>query len=87
MDLKIFRFFIRKNYSEFSETLQLTNYDLDELGKSFNEYLEKLPIELVEKITPKNEIEVIMNIDHPLKMNGFHPALLLHFNEYINERE
>lgn len=47
----------------------------------------KLPIELVEKITPKNEIEVIMNIDHPLKMNGFHPALLLHFNEYINERE
>ena len=39
MDLKIFRFFIRKNYSEFSETLQLTNYDLDELGKSFNEYI------------------------------------------------
>lgn len=86
MELKIFRFFIRKNYPEFSE-LNLSNDDLDELGKSFNEYLDNLSKEIQERILPKSEIDIIINSDHPLKINGFHPALLLHFNEYINERE
>ena len=31
----------------------------------------------------ENEMEVILQMDNPLKQNGFHPAMLLHFNQFI----
>jgi hypothetical protein len=32
-------------------------------------------------------MKVIMNQGHPLKINGYHPALLIHFSEFIEEQK
>lgn len=76
-----FRFFVRKNYP----SVDISNEDLDELCVEFNNYLDALNLapELIKKISPKNEMEVILNMDNPLKQNGFHPAMLLHFDQFI----
>ena len=76
-----FRFFVRKNYP----SVEISNEDLDELCIEFNNYLDALNLapELIKKIAPKNEMEVIMAMDSPLKQNGFHPAMLLHFGQFI----
>lgn len=76
-----FRFFVRKNYP----SVEISNEDLDELCTEFNSYLDALNLtsEFIKKIAPKNEMEVVMNMDNPLKQNGFHPAMLLHFDQFI----
>ena len=76
-----FRFFVRKNYP----SVEISNEDLDELCVEFNAYLDALNLapELIKRIAPKNEIEVIMAMDSPLKQNGFHPAMTLHFAQFI----
>lgn len=77
-----FRYFVRKNFAEAGE--QLTNEAIDELGDEFHKYLNiKLNDEAKERILPKNAAEVIINTDNPLKTNGFHPAYVLHFTEWI----
>jgi hypothetical protein len=74
-----FRFFVRKNYP----SVEISNEDLDELCIEFNNYLDALNLapELIKKISPKNEMEVVMNMDNPLKQNGFHPAIKLNTND------
>ena len=81
MPSTLFRYFVRKNYP----TVEISNEDLDEVCTGFNEYLKDLNLsdETKSKIIPKNEMEVILNSDHPLKQNGFHSALLLHFDQFI----
>lgn len=81
MSSTLFRYFVRKNYL----TVEITNEELDELYNGFNQYLKDLNLseEAKSKFIPKNEMEVILNSDHPLKHNGFHSALLLHFNQFI----
>jgi len=81
MPSTLFRYFVRKNYP----TVEITNEELDELCTGFNQYLKDLNLsdEAKSKIIPKNEMEVILNSDHPLKQNGFHSALLLHFDQFI----
>lgn len=76
-----FRFFVRKNYP----SVEISNEDLDELCIEFNKYLDSLNLapELIKKIAPKNEMEVIMAMGSPLKQNGFHPAMILHFDQFI----
>lgn len=76
-----FRFFVRKNYP----SVDISNEDLDELCVEFNNYLDALNLgpELIKKISPKNEMEVILQMDNPLKQNGFHPVMLLHFDQFI----
>jgi hypothetical protein len=77
-----FRYFIKTNFVEAME--QMTIQAIDELGEEFHRYLDiKLKDETKEKILPKNAMDVIMNIDHPLKQNGFHPAYVMHFHEWI----
>ena len=81
MPSSCFRFFVRKNYP----SVDISNEDLDELCVEFNNYLDALNLapEVIQKIAPKNEMEVIMEMDSPLKQNGFHPAMLLHFDQFI----
>lgn len=76
-----FRFFVRKNYP----SVEISNEDLDEMCVEFNKYLDALNLapEFIKKIAPKNEMEVIMAMDSPLKQNGFHPAMILHFDQFI----
>ena len=79
----IFRFFVRKNFTEVSE--QMDNVSIDELGIKFHEYLEiKLSPEAKALILPKNSMEVILQQGNPLKVNGFHPAYAIHFAEWID---
>jgi len=80
MSSSLFRFFIRKNYSE----LEIENEEIDAIGIVFSEYLKnKLTNEQLERIVPKSEMYVIMNADNLLSENGFHPALVLHFMEFV----
>ena len=76
----IFRFFIRKNWKH----NDLSNDELDDLGEEFEKYLnEKLSKDAWDKIVPKDPQEVIRDMDHPLKENGFHPAFMLHFMDFL----
>ena len=79
-----FRYFIRKNFSEIG--LKLSNEDIDKIGLDFHKYLDtELNEEQKEKILPKSAMDVIMKAEHPLKNNGFDPAYVLHFNQWIKE--
>jgi hypothetical protein len=79
----LFRYFIRKNFSELDE---ITNEDIDEIGVEFHNYLDnKLSEEQKQNILPKDVMSVILQADHPFKTNGFEPAYVLHFTQWIKE--
>jgi len=81
-----FRYFLRKNYPQVMGVVE--NEQCDEIGVEFDKYMkEKCAEEVLEKIMPKDAMEVILQADHPLKMNGFHPALLLHFDEFVKKMQ
>ena len=80
-----FRYFIRKNFPEFGN--EISNEDIDEIVIEFHEHLDsKLSEEQNERILPKNAMDVIMKSEHPLKTNGFEPAYVLHFTQWIKEQ-
>lgn len=79
---KLFRYFLAKNFQDAFNQIKIS--DMDSIGEDFHQYLEtKLSQEQRDRILPKNEMEVIMNADNPLKRHGFHPAYVLHFTEWI----
>lgn len=79
----IFRFFLRSNYP----STEFSNYDADELGKSFYEYLRNLNLndEQKKNILPKDMFDIVLNQKHPLKTFGFPPAYVYHFVTFIEE--
>ena len=78
-----FRYFIRKNFSEFGE---ISNEVIDEIGIEFHKHLDgKLNEEQKEKILPKSAMDIIINSEHPFKTNGFEPAYVLHFTQWLKE--
>jgi hypothetical protein len=77
----LFNFFLQTNYPKFSN--EISTDDKAYLKKSFLDYLNKLPEGLLEKIIPKSLLDVISNVDNPICTNGWHPALVLHFNQFI----
>lgn len=80
-----FRYFIRKNFPEIG---QISNEDIDEIGIEFHKYLDgKLNEEQKEKILPKSAMDIVMNSEHPFKTNGFEPAYILHFTQWIKENK
>jgi hypothetical protein len=75
-----FRVFIRKTWTD----IKITNDECDAILKDFSVYLrDKLTTEQLDRILPKNDIEVMMNMDNPIRMGGFHPAFMYHFTEFI----
>lgn len=77
-----FRFFIRKNWVEAGKLLD--NESIDNLGITFHEYLnDTIDGATWEKIVPKNALDVMYNMDNPTYTNGFHPAYMLHFTEFV----
>ena len=77
-----FRVFIRKNWSG----IEITNDECDAMLKDFSVYLrKKLTEDQLNRILPKNDIEVMMNMDNPIRMGGFHPAFMYHFMEWVDE--
>ena len=81
----LFRFFLRKNY----EGIEINNDDCDELGEEFYKYLRDLNLneEQRKNILPKNTFDVILNADHPLRINGFPPAYVLHFTQFVEQQK
>lgn len=80
-----FRYFIRKNFPEIGS--ELSNKDIDEIGVEFHKHLDsKLSEEQKERILPKNAIDVIIKSGHPFKTNGFEPAYVLHFTQWVKEQ-
>lgn len=81
---EIFRYFFRKNYNE----MEISNEECDLMGEQFYDYLNELNLtdEQKKNILPKNEIDIIMNSNHPLKMDGFPPAYFLHFTQFVKKQ-
>lgn len=80
MQKELFRYFLRKNY----KNIDLTNEECDEIGEAFEHYLnQKCTPQQLKNFVPESPMEVIMNEDSPLKQNGFHPAFVLHFMDFV----
>ena len=80
---KIFPIFLQSNYPKFNNEL---NKELRErLWGEFEIYLNKLSEEIKNKILPTGLADVMLNVDNPLRQNGWHPALILHFNQFFEK--
>ncbi len=87
MDTQYFPHFIRANYPLLKDE---TNELLIELGDEFKKYLEEKFANDMDKLKPIWDIEpktVIMNQVNrsPFKINGYHPALLIHFSDFVTK--
>jgi len=84
MNLEFFPHFIRSIYPN----IDIKNKQIAIIGKEFKTYLEnkfkddKSKLEFIWNIEPLN---VILNENHPFRMKGYHPALVLHFTNFIEE--
>jgi len=79
----LFRVFIRSHY----KGVEISNEECDELGMEFADYLIELNLtdKQKENILPKSEANVFMNMNHPLMMNGFPAAYMLHFTQFADK--
>jgi hypothetical protein len=84
MKTEFFPAFMRINYPD----IEITNEEAIEIGNEFKRYLlEKFKGEeyKLEKWWDIEPIKVILNKEHPLKVNGYEPALILHFGEFVKQ--
>ena len=76
---------MRMNYPNVANE---SNEDLLEIGAEFKKYLEAKFVDQMEKlpdiwsIDPK---DIIPNLGHPFRTNGYHPALIIHFGEFCGK--
>ena len=78
-----FRYMARKT---FTKALYVSNEALNEVGIKFHAHLQaQIPIETFIKIVPKDHIQIIMHSKNPLKIHGFHPAYVGHFQAWTKE--
>ncbi len=81
MNLEFFPHFVRMNH----KGIDFNNEELMEVGVQFYEYLKTQfsdkPERLAEmcKIEPK---DIIPNLGHPFKVNGYDPVLVLKFGDF-----
>lgn len=69
---------------------ELSNEDITEIGIGFKDYLKEKFKGKEDKLEPIWNIDaekVIMNQvnKEPFKVNGYHPALLIHFNLFVKQ--
>ena len=84
METQYFLHFIRKNFPD----VKVTNEEAEEIGKEFKKYLLEVfkgKEKKLEKIWNISPMKVIMESDHPLKVNGYEPALLIHFDLFVQK--
>lgn len=79
----IFALFIRSMYP----IENIGNSEMEHLHTDFNKYLHSLNLseDIINKIVPKSLADVLLKQNSPLHKNGFHPAFVLHFTQYIKE--
>ena len=79
---EFFRYFIRVHY----KGIQLSNEEIDSLALDFETYLfQKVGEEKARSWYPESITRLIFQQGHPLKQNGFEPALVLHFLQYVEK--
>jgi hypothetical protein len=87
MNIEYFPHFMRSNFPIVANE---SNEALIEVGEGFKQYLllkfagnmDKL--EPIWDIDPKTIVMSLVNKD-PFRVNGYHPALFIHFNNFIEE--
>lgn len=85
MNLEYFPNFMRMNYPEINDA---TADEIKEIGIEFKKYLEHTFQHNMDKLTEIWAIEpkdIIPNIGHPFRTNGYHPALIIHFGNFAKE--
>jgi len=86
MDLNYFPHFIRKNFPE----VPGTNEQFIEIGKEFKAYLletYKGKEDKLEKVWDISPMNVIKNDGAPFRVNGYEPALLVHWSLFIEKMQ
>lgn len=83
MEIKeFFRYFFRLLFVE----VEASNEELDEMAEDFQEYLfDKVGEEKARSWYPDSLMKLLAQKDHPLKKEGFEPALVIHFMNYVEE--
>lgn len=85
MNLEYFPHFIRANY----KAIDASNEELNAIGILFKEYLQKKfegEEDKLDAIWAIDPTDVILNMGHPFKVNGYHPALVIHFSDFCKNR-
>ncbi len=87
MNTQYFPHFIRANYPVLKDE---TNELLIELGEAFKEYLTAEFKDKMDKLEPIWNIDartIVMNQVNqtPFLIKGYHPALILHFEEFFKK--
>lgn len=85
MNTQYFPHFVKLNYKSLKD---IDNMLLIELGNEFKTYLKEKFVDKMDKLEPIWNIEpktIIMNQvnKNPFTVNGYHPALILLFDEFI----
>lgn len=88
MNLEYFPHFLKSNYPSSSS---FSDEEVAEIGVAFKQYLEdtfKSNPDKLEKIWKIDARDVIMHQvnKHPFMVNGYHPALILHFDKFIKQQ-
>lgn len=86
MNLEYFKHFLRANYTEAASLMSAK--EIEETGKLFKDYLKdkfKGKLEKLEPIWDINLTTVIPQFGSPIRYNGYHPALIIHFEEFIKK--
>jgi hypothetical protein len=83
--VELFRYFIRKLYNG----VDISNDDIDEINNEFSNYLNNLNLTDLQKenILPKSIFDVLLNSDHPFRVNGFPPAFVIHFEQFVEKEK
>lgn len=87
MNTEYFPHFVKVNYPHVKHE---SNDSLVELGDVFKTYLKNKFAGKMDKLIPIWDIDpktVVMNQinKEPFTVNGYHPALILHFTDFVNE--
>jgi hypothetical protein len=83
--IELFRYFIRKLYKD----VDINNDDIDEINNDFSNYLNDLNLTDFQKenILPKSTFDVLLNSSHPFRVEGFPPAFVIHFDQFIEKEK
>jgi len=78
-----FPHFLRINFSHLVEE-GISNEECKKAGNDFQLYMnEHIPIHVQAKLLPKDLADIIMNLDNPRRTNGYEPALVIHFMDFL----
>ncbi len=87
MNLEYFPNFMRMNFPKCRDE---SNDTLNEIGEEFKKYLQEVFVADMQKLDDIWNIDlknVIKNINHPFFVRGYHPALIIHFDNFVKKNK